>query len=88
MKTFTVGEIIEELKKYPPNIPVFTYDPDEQKDNCVSVIELSGPIFEPGDDGEIHKEVPYYCCGTSNVEMYWKNHGYGPVVYLRDFYTY
>ena len=88
MKTLTVGELIEELKKIPPHVPIFTYDPDKQKDGCVEVVELSGPVLEPRDNGYLHQEVPHYCCGMSNVEMYWKQHGYCPVVYIREYYRY
>lgn len=86
MKTYTVGELIEELKKIPPYVPVFGYSMMDEGDFPVQVVELTGPILEPDDDGTIRGLIPHGCQGDSFVEEYWNAHGKGPVVYIRNTY--
>lgn len=85
-KVLTVGELIEELKKYPPTLPIFTYDADEEQDAPLQTVELAGPVFEVDDGGDIRPEAPYYCKGISYIDEYWKNHGYCPVLCLRNYF--
>lgn len=86
MKVYTVGELIEELQKIPPHVPVFGYSTMDEGDFPIQIVELSGPIFEPDDDGTILELVPHGCQADSFVEQYWNAHGKCPVVYIRNNY--
>lgn len=85
MKTYTVEGMIEELKKYPPTLPIFYYDIDEEQDAPISIIELAGATLEPDDEGNLKQYSPYYCKGVSYIEDYWKSHGHTPILCFRNF---
>ena len=86
MKTYTVGELIEELKNIPPYVPVFGYSAMDEGDFPIQAVELTGPILEPDDTGIIRELVPHGCQADSYVEEYWNTHGKCPVVYIRNNY--
>lgn len=83
--TMTVGELIAELSDYPPDTPVFFYDPDKQMDRRIDTAVIEGPILEP-DGADIVEIVPGYCRGQSRVERHWYDYGTCPVVYLMEDY--
>ena len=43
-KTMTVEDLMSQLSVYPPNMPIFFYDIDKERDSCLEVLELAGPL--------------------------------------------
>ena len=52
-KTMTVGELMKQLAAFPPELPIFFYDMDKERDSNLEVLELAGPQFDPDDEGNI-----------------------------------
>lgn len=83
-KTMTVGELMDILSTHPPHVPIFFYDADKERDSCIEVVELNGPIKEPEETGDIVWGTPYYCKGVSHIEEHWKENGLCPILCLRE----
>ena len=83
-KTMTVGELMKQLAVFPPELPIFFYDLDKERDSNLEVLELAGPQFDPDDGGNIIPSSPYYCKGVCNVEDYWQEHGNTIFLCLRE----
>ena len=65
-KTMTVGELMKQLAVFPPELPIFFYDIDKERDSNLEVLELAGPQFDPDDGGNIIPSSPYYSVGYSS----------------------
>jgi hypothetical protein len=83
-KTMTVEQLMQELAAYPPNLPVFFYDFDKERDSCLQKLELNGLRMDPDDGGMLTYHTPYYCKGRSAVEEYWAENGFCPILCLRE----
>ena len=83
-KTMTVGELMKQLAVFPPELPIFFYDIDKERDSCLEVLELAGPYLDPDDDCSIRPTSPYYCKGVCNVEEYWRENGTTIFLCLRE----
>ena len=83
-KTMTAGELMKQLATFPPELPIFFYDMDKERDSCLEVLELAGPYLDPDDDGSIRPTSPYFCKGTCNVEDYWRENGTTIFLCLRE----
>ena len=84
VKTMTVEDLMSQLSVYPPNMPIFFYDIDKERDSCLEVLELAGPYLDPDDDCSIRPTSPYYCKGVCNVEDYWQENGTTIFLCLRE----
>lgn len=83
-ETMTVGELIKELAQIPSHTPIFIYDMDKEKDMCVQKVSLSGSIIRHDEGGNQKFFSPYYCKSSSNIEAYWAENGYCPIICLRE----
>ena len=84
VKTMTAGELMKQLATFPPELPIFFYDMDKERDSCLEVLELAGPYLDPDDDCSIRPTSPYYCKGVCNVEDYWQENGTTIFLCLRE----
>lgn len=44
VKTMTAGELMKQLATFPPELPIFFYDMDKERDSCLEVLELAGSL--------------------------------------------
>jgi len=83
-KTMTVAELTRALSEYPPDLPIFFYDFDKERDSCLQILELNGSRIEVDDGGYLKHHTPYYCKGYSSIEEYWAENGFCPILCLRE----
>lgn len=69
MEVITVQDLIEALKRFPKNTPVFGYSVDDEGDFPIHIIEYTSDVN--------------YCQGDSYVEEYFDEYGEGKVIYLK-----
>lgn len=69
MELVTVQQLIETLKKFPKNAPVFGYSVDDECDFPIQAVECTSD--------------PNYCQGYSYAEEYLNGNGVSKVVYLK-----
>ena len=70
MEIITVQDLIEVLKNFPKNTPVFGYSVEDEADFPIHILEYTSDVK--------------YCQGDSYVEEYFNENGQCKIIYLKQ----